>query len=157
MSNIAWLKSLYFKLTGQWEVYKVIPNLFQGSKFQENDWGKIVAMKTALIIDLEGDVDTHPEGIELIHWPIKDGDQLPNLKRLWEIAEYAVDFFLKRKRVVLAHCSMGKNRSGLMNAVILMRLLDIPGREAMQMVRDAVPGALFNPVFVEYLKDKKNL
>lgn len=53
---------------------------------------------------------------------------------------------------VLCHCRGGVNRSGLLNALIVMRLLHVPGREAVSIVRRGRPGALRNMHFVQYLE-----
>jgi protein-tyrosine phosphatase len=53
-------------------------------------------------------------------------------------------------RKVLCHCLMGFNRSALVAGLILVHL-GMSGPEALAMLRDRRPGALYNPVFAEYL------
>lgn len=52
---------------------------------------------------------------------------------------------------VLVHCRAGRNRSGLVAALVVRHELRVSGREAVAIVRQARPGALANPVFEEYL------
>lgn len=56
------------------------------------------------------------------------------------------------KRVLIS-CWMGKNRSGLVMALTLMRLYGLSGPEAVQAVQAARPGALFNPAFVSLVEE----
>ncbi|HKX18412.1 MAG TPA: hypothetical protein VJT33_10425 [bacterium] len=53
---------------------------------------------------------------------------------------------------VLVHRHMGKSRSGLVDALVAMKILGINGREAVELVRRRRPGALGNAVFVQYLE-----
>ena len=55
---------------------------------------------------------------------------------------------------VLVHRHMGKSRSGLVNALVAMKILGISGREAVEFVRQRRPGALGNAVFARYLESR---
>jgi protein-tyrosine phosphatase len=53
---------------------------------------------------------------------------------------------------VLVHCHRGKSRSGLFNALVAMKILQIDGETAVELIRERRPGALGNQIFVEYLQ-----
>lgn len=53
---------------------------------------------------------------------------------------------------VLSYCNAGRNRSGLMNALLLREILEISGEEAMEIVRRERPNAIANPHFEDFLR-----
>lgn len=54
---------------------------------------------------------------------------------------------------VMAYCFYGRNRSGLVNALILRELLSCPGAQALATLRRARKGAAGgNPHFIRYLE-----
>jgi protein-tyrosine phosphatase len=53
---------------------------------------------------------------------------------------------------VLTHCHRGKSRSGLLNAIVVMKLMAVDGAEAIKIVRAGRPEALGNRSFVAYLE-----
>lgn len=59
---------------------------------------------------------------------------------------------LARGKRVLAHCVVGKNRSGLVAALVLIRRYGFSGNAAVAKVRQLRPGALYNPAMVKYLE-----
>lgn len=117
-----------------------------------SDWSLIEAHGIQVIIDLEGDLDhgvsTRPGHMLYVYHPIYD-EHLPDLSRLHAVAAMAAQLIRSGVRV-LAHCSMGFNRSALMAGVILTEL-GVPGAEAVERLRARRPGALFNERFAEYL------
>jgi protein tyrosine/serine phosphatase len=116
------------------------------------DWTPISARGIEVIIDLEGDLDqgvsTRPGHMLYIYHPIYD-EELPDLARLHAVAELAAGL-IRNGQAVLAHCSMGFNRSALMAGVILTKL-GVSGTAAVGQLRDRRPGALFNERFADYL------
>ena len=52
---------------------------------------------------------------------------------------------------VLSHCNAGRNRSGLMNALIIKELAHCTGKEAREIVQRERPNALANDHFVAFL------
>jgi protein-tyrosine phosphatase len=48
-------------------------------------------------------------------------------------------------------CSAGRNRSALLNALIVAKLLGISGQEAVEYVQRERPNSLANPHFVKFL------
>src|SRR5438045_2385559 len=116
------------------------------------DWQPILDRGIDTVIDLEGDVDHGVPQLAdkflYIYLPIHDG-ALPDLDRLHAVAKLAAELVTRGDRV-LAHCGMGLNRSALMAALIL-RYLGIEGLTCIERCRERRPGALYNPVFAEYL------
>jgi protein-tyrosine phosphatase len=88
------------------------------------------------------------------YWPIKDEPVLPNLRELEAVASFAARCVRDGHRV-LTHCTAGYNRSGLVNAVVLCQLLHVNGKTALDIVRAARPGAVYNPVFEKYLLERR--
>jgi len=85
------------------------------------------------------------------YYPIPD-NKLPKATAddLMTIAhDIAVD--LQGKEAVLSYCNAGRNRSGLMNALILRELLSLTGKEALEMVRRERPRAIANEHFEAFL------
>ena len=116
------------------------------------DWQPVLDRQIDTVIDLEGGVDAGvpevPGNFLYIYFPIDDG-QLPNLTRLHAVAMLGANLIQGGHRV-LSHCGMGLNRSALMAALILRYLGTEPGC-AVDRCRERRPGALFNPIFADYL------
>ena len=117
-----------------------------------HDWKPVLDRGINVVIDLEGGVDHGVPEIAnhfmYLYLPIADGD-LPDLDRLHAVAKMAAELVHRGDRV-LAHCGLGLNRSALMVALIL-RYLGMEGPAAVERCRQRRPGALYNPVFAEYL------
>jgi len=54
---------------------------------------------------------------------------------------------------VLVHCIAGRNRSGLVSAILAAKLLGLNGEEAFAQVRRARPESFTNKVFEQYVKN----
>jgi protein-tyrosine phosphatase len=117
-----------------------------------DDWEPIHISKITTIIDLDGELDmdvpTAPGDVLYIYLPIYDED-LPDLHRLHLVARMAAEM-IKEKRPVLAHCRMGLNRSPLVAGVTLT-YLGFTGADALKLLQEKRPGALYNETFAEYL------
>jgi hypothetical protein len=141
-------------------VHEIYPGLFQSSKFSETDFSTLCKLEIGAIIDLEGDVDLLPTFVgkeNYKYWPIKDEPKLPDLKQLDEVAQWGYERWMPPMgdwnvgKNLLTHCRAGHNRSGLVDAKILI-LKGLSGKEAVALIQKKVPGALSNIVFVEYLE-----
>jgi len=117
-----------------------------------DDWEPIHTSRIQTIIDLDGDLDmdvpTAPNNVLYIYLPIYDED-LPDLHRLHSVARIAADM-IRENRPVLAHCRMGLNRSPLVAGVALT-YLGFNGADALKLLQEKRPGALYNDTFAEYL------
>ena len=118
-----------------------------------DDWNALDAEKIAVVIDLEGGLDsdcpTAPNGVLYVYLPIFD-EELPPLERLHAVAELGATMIRSGHRV-LSHCGMGFNRSALMAGLILVKL-GWKGHDAVSRLRERRAGALFNEVFADYLE-----
>jgi len=117
-----------------------------------DDWEPIRNSGISVVIDLEGDVDHGvpdvPNQMMYIYFPIFD-DDLPDLDKLHAVAKLSAGLIEKGARV-LSHCGLGLNRSALVAGVILT-YLGTSGKEAVALLREKRPGALFNDKFADYL------
>jgi hypothetical protein len=133
------------------EIVEVYPGLYQSSAIRFWSKKRIKKLGVDVVIDLQGGFDPGMKFLKAYHyWPIKDEPMLPDLKGLFTIGRLGASY-LKDRRKVLVHCTAGYNRSGLVNAMILHFYLSISGKEAMQMIRRARPGALYNQTFADFL------
>jgi protein-tyrosine phosphatase len=116
------------------------------------DWAPVHQRGIEVIIDLEGTLDqgvsTRPGHILYIYHHIYD-EELPDLVRLHAVAELGAAL-VRSGQKVLAHCSMGFNRSALVAGLILTEL-GYEGAAALDRLRSRRPGALYNERFAEYL------
>ena len=103
-------------------------------------------------MDLDGDLDLGipnvPNHMIYIFFPIYDED-LPDLNKLHALAKLGARLVANGERV-LAHCGMGLNRSALVTGLILT-YLGMKGEDAVRLLREKRPGALFNENFAAYL------
>lgn len=130
-------------------VCEIIPGLYQSGSLL----GEPSLPELDVVVGLETTPDPEPivGGCRLyVHWPIEDGP-LPDLELLWDLAALLAGRLAAGERV-LVHCSAGVNRSGLLNAAVLMCHLKLAGAEAVARVRQACPGALQNERFASYLE-----
>lgn len=120
------------------------PNIF--AKLRERE------LVPALVIDLQ---ELQVPGLPLdgsiayLHWPIDDG-AVPDVRMLTAI-EQAACSYIDQGGVVVTMCAQGRNRSGLVSALIAARILGLTGTNAMEHVRARVPEALSNEDFAAWL------
>ncbi len=81
--------------------------------------------------------------------PMVDGPVLPDPVNLGT-AVRLVDEWSSNGWKVLVHCGEGKNRSGLVVALALIRRFHAP-QEAIDLIRSKRPGALNNQAFVTFI------
>jgi protein-tyrosine phosphatase len=116
------------------------------------DWAPVHEQGIEVIIDLEGTLDagvsTRPGHILYVYHHIYD-EELPDLARLHAVASLGARL-IRHGQKVLAHCSMGYNRSALVAGLILTEL-GLDGPAAVERLRQRRPGALYNERFAEYL------
>ena len=104
------------------------------------------------VIDLDGDLDLGipniPNHMLYVYFPIFD-EGLPNLNKLHALAKLGARLVANGEKV-LAHCGMGLNRSALVAGLVLT-CLGMKGEDAVALLREKRPGALFNENFAAYL------
>src|SRR5215831_16433262 len=117
-----------------------------------DDWAPLEDLRISAVIDMDGDLDigvpTVPNHMLYIYFPIFD-EGLPDLEKLHAVARMGAGLIRSGHRV-LSHCGMGFNRSALV-AGLIMTYLGVTGPEAVSLIRDRRPGALFNDNFADYL------
>lgn len=129
-------------------------------KLFQSDANPAVALKLegrgirrAVVFDLSGmeeGIEPVSERIVSVRWPIEDGPIADRamLKALSSFGARAID----GGSAVVAMCSMGRNRSGLLAAMIAARVCGISGADAMALVRSCNPEAIANVWFEEFLR-----
>lgn len=139
------------------EIFEILTGqLYQsGAPEEGTDWEPIHALRIDVVVDLYGTLDpgvpTDPNSILYIFWPIEDTAALPDAAILDVLTDAAARLIGHGHRV-LVHCHRGKSRSGLFNAIVVMKMSGVDGRTAVDIVRRGRPGALGNQTFVEYLE-----
>jgi len=130
------------------EVWKITEGLYQSSKI--DDVELFESHKFDVVIDLEGGFDDIPKpDLIYLYFHFYDAPWLPDKLKIHVVA--SLGFFLWRAgHKVLVHCAQGRNRSSLVNGVILNHY-GFSGKEAVELITTARPGALINPVFRIYL------
>jgi len=139
------------------EIFEILNDrLYQsGAPEGDSDWQPIHDRKIDVVVDLYGTLDpgvpTAPNSILYLFWPLADVAALPDTKVLDVLAD-AVVRLIGLGHKVLVHCHRGKSRSGLFNAIVLMKICNLDGKTAVDLIRQKRPGALGNQTFVEYLQ-----
>jgi protein-tyrosine phosphatase len=117
-----------------------------------DDWTSIENQGITAVIDLDGNLDLGipniPNHMLYVYFPICD-DDLPDLNKLHALAKLGARLVANGEKV-LAHCGMGYNRSALVAGLVLT-YLGMKGEDAVTLLRDKRPGALFNENFAAYL------
>lgn len=118
-----------------------------------NDWRIVSSHGIDTVIDLEGGLDDcipqKSNECLYIYFPIDD-EELPDLVKLDAVARLGAQLVDSGHRV-LTHCGLGFNRSALVAGHILHRL-GMDGEAVVERLRERRPGALFNEVFAEHLR-----
>jgi protein-tyrosine phosphatase len=117
------------------------------------DWADLRRRYDA-VVDL-ADPGPGPSADELgnVTWvkvPLEDGDSLPDQLVLDQLTAL-VAAMVRDGRRVLVHCTYGKNRSGLLMALIVRELLGCDGRTALERVRAVRHRAVNNDVFADWV------
>jgi len=117
-----------------------------------DDWQPIEDHGITAVLDLDGDFDLGipkiPNHMIYVYFPIFD-DDLPDLTKLHALAKFGARLVANGEKV-LAHCGMGLNRSALVAGLVLT-YLGMKGEDAVALLREKRPGALFNEKFAAYL------
>jgi protein-tyrosine phosphatase len=118
-----------------------------------DDWKSIEDYGITAVIDLDGDLDLGipniPNHMLYVYFPIYDEEDLPDLNKLHALAKLGARLVANGEKV-LAHCGMGLNRSALVAGLVLT-YLGMNGEDAVALLREKRPGALFNESFAAYL------
>lgn len=83
------------------------------------------------------------------HMPIADG-QITDIDRVWEARNTAITM-MSMGYTTIIHCMAGRNRSGLIGALVLQHFENLTGPEALERVRQLRPRSVDNIHFEEFL------
>lgn len=139
------------------KLYKILPNLYQSGKTHDLLANEKQALLHEygihLIVNLWHTIDFEMyQMVRYWHQPFTDGKGT-DIAKMERLADELVPWILKDKLTVLTHCYGGRNRSGLLNAMILMRVLPCSGEVAYNYIRERRPNSLVNTTFANWLKE----
>lgn len=83
------------------------------------------------------------------HMPIADG-QITDVDRVWEARNTAITM-MSMGYTTIIHCMAGRNRSGLIGALVLQHFENLTGAEALERVRILRPRSVDNEHFEKFL------
>ncbi len=132
---------------------EVLPGLWWSGL--PDDWVQVRSQVDA-VIDLS-DPGPGPSAEELgdltyVKAPLEDGETLPDSVLLDHLPSLVVQLVRDGRRV-LVHCTFGKNRSGLVMALVVREVLGCDGRTALERVRAVRENAVNNDLFAEWLSE----
>lgn len=85
--------------------------------------------------------------------PIADGPKMSD-KSINDIivgADFVSQMIVYGHRA-LVHCHGGRNRSSLFSALLVMKLMNMSGADAVEYLREVRPNSFSNPYFVDFVK-----
>ena len=88
--------------------------------------------------------------ITYVKAPLEDGETLPEQVLLDHLTGLVVDL-VRQGRRVLVHCTFGKNRSGLLMALVVREVLGCDGPTALARVRAVRDNAVNNDAFSDWV------
>lgn len=91
--------------------------------------------------------------LSFTHYPITDG--MLRSGSYLDLMAQRLAAEIDKGGVVLTMCNAGRNRSGLLSALIVHHVFGIPGSHSIGVVRQRRPNALANDYFVEFLQTLK--
>jgi protein-tyrosine phosphatase len=134
----------------------IIPGkLYQGAEFKSN----LTADDKMSILDCQGidvviNVYKNEDNLlakclhRYIYHPLSDGTKIDGTIN---IVAGTASGLIREGHTIFTHCHAGRNRSGFVNALIVMKVLRISGKDALEYVRMKRPGAIDNIYFEQYL------
>lgn len=90
-----------------------------------------------------------PNSVVYVFWPIEDLLKLPDVNILYDLGKLGASL-LGQGHKVLCQCGMGFNRSALVAGMILVQR-GLIGAEAVELIGRQREGALYNPIFHDFL------
>ena len=94
-----------------------------------------------------------PDIFGYTHYPITDGELKVGVGTQLLVIAALMAKEIAYGGCVLAMCEAGRNRSGLMSALIVRKILGMSGSDALEYVQARRPNALANEHFAQFLKE----
>ena len=90
------------------------------------------------------------QGLDVLHLPVPDFG-IPANSPQWDEVVQAVMEASRDGKNVAVHCLAGLGRTGTFMACLAKKILGMPGKEAINWVRDYIPGAMENAYQEEFV------
>lgn len=128
-------------------------SLWQGGCPVDFDWARDTGID--VVVDV-ADAHAHPpqgavSGLTYLKCPLVDGDTVPDPDVTLRLARLVAELISEGHRV-LVHCTFGRNRSGLMVALIVREVLGLDGAQGVAFVQARRKRALNNEAFAGWLR-----
>ena len=138
------------------KVHQILPGLYQRGHTDHLCFrGKAQAISTlgvtsAVNLWTKPDIDLAAL-LDYRHHPIPDGGLSDETAALLQALSQEIAASLSRGHGWLIQCHAGRNRSGLLSALVVRRVLRVPGAQALAHVRAHRPRAVDNDAFSAFL------
>lgn len=139
----------------------IVPGVYQRGKMQHFSYDALAAMVSSkditCVVGLAGKLDPtlrqmdDNDLIDYIYHPIADGILREATQEFLLVLAQELARRVRRGEGVISHCNAGRNRSGLLNALIVRELQECSGAEALHIVRTSRPRAVDNEYFEKFL------
>jgi protein-tyrosine phosphatase len=136
------------------KIYEILPGkLYQSKKTHDepDKFSSIEELGINVIVNLWHSPDE--EMVEKVdkyfHFPMKDGNTV-DIEHCEKIASIIVKR-INKGYTVLVHCYGGRNRSGLIDALVVRQLGNMTGKDARKFIISKRPNSLVNKKFSEVL------
>lgn len=143
------------------KIYTIVPNLLYQSAKTENmnrnqKMNMVLGLGIRLVVNLWHTVDREMAGLVpvYIHQYFPDG-KTAIYEPMSKLADHIFKNHIQKDNPTLVHCWGGRNRSGLLNAMLLMRLWGCDGQFAAEYIIKRRPNSLVNKHFVQWLMEQK--
>ena len=145
------VEAISVKLKKSPKLHAIIPSkLYQRGEFECTD-AHLAENGIKLVVGLAGKRDMSLK-IPYIWNPIPDGKKL-DPDAIIKLARTVIEEHNRLGGAILVHCHAGRNRSGLLSALLVMAFKGVTGKAAVDVVRNGRPRALANLAFVNFLSD----
>ena len=132
------------------KLHKIAPRLFQGANPPQGKRLSCAGLDVLVLCALEHqDPSVNYPGVMVIHAPMDDAERVPIQVATAAAKLAAIQH--QRGAKILVVCHEGRNRSGLVSALILRELHFGTGKKCADHIRRSRPRALTNPTFYNWL------